>query len=116
MVERYSRPEMEEKWTQHARYAAWLEVEKAAVKAYTMNALFLLGKNYDWVHQELKLIIQQNIMNESAAYKFGWLDENDDDNGEDVCCLGDSRTGNHEVHQPEVFFVSMNYIIKKSFQ
>ena len=34
MVERYSRPEMEEKWTQHARYAAWLEVEKAAVKAW----------------------------------------------------------------------------------
>ena len=43
--------------------------QKVAVKAYTMNTLFLLGKNYDWVHQELKLIIQQNIMNESAAYK-----------------------------------------------
>ena len=43
--------------------------QKAAVKAYTMNTLFLLGKNYDWVHQELKLIIQQNIMNKSAAYK-----------------------------------------------
>ncbi len=34
MVERYSRPEMASKWTQHARYAAWLEVEKAAVKAW----------------------------------------------------------------------------------
>ena len=34
MVERYARPEMEEKWTQQARYAAWLEVEKAAVKAW----------------------------------------------------------------------------------
>jgi len=43
--------------------------QKVAVKAYTMNALFLLGKNYDWVHEELKLIIQQNITNESAAYK-----------------------------------------------
>jgi len=43
--------------------------QKVAVKAYTMNALFLLGKNYDWVHEELKLIIQQNIINESAAYK-----------------------------------------------
>jgi hypothetical protein len=42
---------------------------KVAVKAYTMNALFLLGKNYDWVHEELKLIIQQNITKESAAYK-----------------------------------------------
>ena len=43
--------------------------QKVAVKAYTMNALFLLGKNYDWVHEELKLIIQQNITNESPAYK-----------------------------------------------
>lgn len=43
--------------------------QKVAVKAYTMNALFLLGKNYDWVHEELKLIIQQNITKETAAYK-----------------------------------------------
>ncbi len=42
---------------------------KVAVKAYSMNALYLLGKNSNWVHQELKLIIEQNIMNESAAYK-----------------------------------------------
>lgn len=42
--------------------------QKVAVKAYTMNALYLFGKNYDWVHQELKLIIQQNITKESAAY------------------------------------------------
>jgi hypothetical protein len=43
--------------------------QKVAVKAYTMNFLFLFGKNSDWVHNELKLIIQQNIMDESAAYK-----------------------------------------------
>ena len=42
---------------------------KVAVKAYTMTTLFLLGKNYDWVHQELKLIILQNISKETAAYK-----------------------------------------------
>ena len=42
---------------------------KVAVKAYTMTTLFLLGKNYDWVHPELKLILQQNITKESAAYK-----------------------------------------------
>lgn len=42
---------------------------KVAVKAYTMNALYIFGKNSDWVHRELKLIIEQNIMNESAAYK-----------------------------------------------
>ncbi len=34
MVERYAREEMAQHWTQHARYAAWLEVEKAAVKAW----------------------------------------------------------------------------------
>ena len=34
MVERYAREEMTQHWTQHARYAAWLEVEKAAVKAW----------------------------------------------------------------------------------
>ena len=34
MVERYARKEMSDNWTQHARYAAWLEVEKAAVKAW----------------------------------------------------------------------------------
>jgi adenylosuccinate lyase len=39
MVERYARPEMVEKWTQHARYAAWLEVEKAAVKAWNKLGL-----------------------------------------------------------------------------
>lgn len=42
---------------------------KVATKAYTMNALFLLGKNADWVHEELKLILEQNIPKESAAYK-----------------------------------------------
>ncbi len=42
---------------------------KVAAKAYTMNALFLLGKNTDWAHQELKLILEQNIPKESAAYK-----------------------------------------------
>ena len=42
---------------------------KVATKAYTMNALFLFGKNSDWVHNELKLILQQNIPKESSAYK-----------------------------------------------
>jgi hypothetical protein len=43
--------------------------QKVAVKAFTMNFLFLFGKNSDWVYNELKLIIQQNIMDGSAAYK-----------------------------------------------
>jgi adenylosuccinate lyase len=39
MVERYARPEMTKNWTQEARYAAWLEVEKAAVKAWNKLGL-----------------------------------------------------------------------------
>jgi len=48
----------------------WLIGEqKVAVKAYTMEMLFLFGKKEGWIHQELQLILQQNIVNESAAYK-----------------------------------------------
>jgi hypothetical protein len=42
---------------------------KVAVKVYAMETLFLLGKNKDWVHNELKLIIQQEIVHGSHAYK-----------------------------------------------
>ena len=34
MVDRYSRPEMASKWTYQAKYQAWLDVEKAVVKAW----------------------------------------------------------------------------------
>ncbi len=39
MVERYAREEMTKHWTQQARYTAWLEVEKAAVKAWNKLGL-----------------------------------------------------------------------------
>ncbi|HIO70846.1 MAG TPA: adenylosuccinate lyase [Campylobacterales bacterium] len=39
MVERYSRKEMAEKWTQEAKYQAWLDVEIAAVKAWNKLGL-----------------------------------------------------------------------------
>ncbi len=39
MIERYARPEMKEKWTQQAKYDAWLTVEKAAVKAWNKLGL-----------------------------------------------------------------------------
>jgi len=42
---------------------------KVAVKVYTMEMLFLFGENYNWVHIELQLIIQKNIINESPAYQ-----------------------------------------------
>jgi len=46
---------------------------KVATKAYTMNSLYLFGRlkqaEFQWVHNELKNIILQNINQESAAYK-----------------------------------------------
>ena len=39
MVERYAREEMKKNWTQEARYQAWLEVEKAVVKAWNKLGL-----------------------------------------------------------------------------
>ena len=39
MVERYAREEMSKHWTQQARYDAWLDVEKAAVKAWNKLGL-----------------------------------------------------------------------------
>lgn len=46
-----------------------IQNSKVAVKAYAMETLYLLGKNSNWVHEELLNTIQQNIANESAAYK-----------------------------------------------
>jgi hypothetical protein len=43
--------------------------QKVAVKAYAMETLFLFGKNEEWVHQELQLILQHNMIYESAAYQ-----------------------------------------------
>jgi len=34
MVDRYARKEMADKWTYQAKYQAWLDVEKAVVKAW----------------------------------------------------------------------------------
>ena len=34
MIDRYSREEMSSKWTYQAKYQAWLDVEKAVVKAW----------------------------------------------------------------------------------
>jgi len=39
MVERYAREEMKNKWTMQAKYQAWLDVEKAVVKAWNRLGL-----------------------------------------------------------------------------
>ena len=46
-----------------------IQNEKVAAKVYAMKALFVLGKKYDWVHEELKTIISQDYSNHSAAYQ-----------------------------------------------
>lgn len=46
-----------------------IQEEKVASKVYAMKALFILGKKYDWIHEELKTIILQDYSNHSAAYQ-----------------------------------------------
>lgn len=41
--------------------------QKIAVKAYTMNTLFLFGKYRDWVHPELEHIIRTTVIHESKG-------------------------------------------------
>lgn len=43
--------------------------QKVAVKAHTMEMLYLFGENEEWVHKELQLVIQQSIIKESSGYQ-----------------------------------------------
>jgi len=43
--------------------------QKVAVKAYSMRSLFLLGKEFDWIHEELILILERDYAIQSAAFK-----------------------------------------------
>ena len=48
----------------------WLIGEhKVAAQGYSMTCLLLLGRKYDWIHPELKMVIEQNYGSGSAAYK-----------------------------------------------
>ncbi|MGB5554362.1 MAG: adenylosuccinate lyase [Flavobacteriaceae bacterium] len=42
---------------------------KVAAKAYSMTSLLLLGRKYKWILPELKLVLEQNYAQGSAAYK-----------------------------------------------
>jgi len=42
---------------------------KVAAQAYSMTCLLLLGEKFDWIHPELKMILEQNYAVGSAAYK-----------------------------------------------
>ena len=43
--------------------------QKVAPQAYSMQTLYLLGKNLSWIHPELKLIIEQNYAQGTSGYK-----------------------------------------------
>ncbi|SNZ00602.1 hypothetical protein [Flagellimonas pacifica] len=48
----------------------WLIGEhKVAVKVFAMSSLFYLGQKYDWVHPELKMVLEQQNHKDSAGYK-----------------------------------------------
>ena len=43
--------------------------EKVATKAYAMTILHLLGKEYDWIHPELTIILERDFHTQSAAFR-----------------------------------------------
>lgn len=48
----------------------WLIGEhKVAAKAYSITSLLLLGQKYEWIHPELKMVLEKNYPEGSASYK-----------------------------------------------
>lgn len=43
--------------------------EKVAPKAYSMQVLYLYGKDFDWIHPELAMILQNDFAKQSSGYK-----------------------------------------------
>lgn len=46
-----------------------IQDEKVASKVYAMKTLYILGKKYDWIYEELKTIISQDAFQNSPAYQ-----------------------------------------------
>ena len=42
--------------------------QKVACQAYSMDALYLLGTEIEWIHPELIIVIEQSMNTKSAAY------------------------------------------------
>ena len=46
-----------------------IQDEKVGAKYYSIKALFILGKKYEWINEELKVILDQGYAEHSPAYK-----------------------------------------------
>lgn len=42
---------------------------KIAPKAYAMNALYLFGKDFDWIHPELAILLERDFQMQSSGFK-----------------------------------------------
>lgn len=47
---------------------------KVAPAAFAMRALFLLGKKYDWINDELRLLLSRDLDNVTPGYRFAVKD------------------------------------------
>lgn len=53
----------------------WLiQTNKAANAAYSMRALYLLGKRHAWIHDELKLLLSREFENQTPGYRYAVKD------------------------------------------
>ena len=43
--------------------------EKTAPKAYAMNTLYIMGKEIDWVHPELAIILERDFQLQTSGFK-----------------------------------------------
>lgn len=64
----YLKPEHKEKIIELS-FDYMITDQKVAAKAYSMNSLFLLGKEYDWIHPELAMILERDFNSGTAAFK-----------------------------------------------
>jgi len=44
---------------------------KVASKVHAMRTLYLIGNQIDWIHPELRMIVEKEYPHQSAAYKVG---------------------------------------------
>lgn len=67
LVIKFIKPEHKQTITEYC--FDWLITnQKVACQAYSMDVLYLLGTEIDWIHPELKVIIEQSMNSKSAAY------------------------------------------------